>query len=217
MGTSQLSSGSQSWSRFVRRLASRDSRSSKHIGCKSSSVAPPKVATGDHMKSTVEGKKALCQLDVTAGDHQDIPESLHGVASCNCSRNRLGILARRHTGCGVGCGTHVGWGGLVERALGTGALARATRIVCACATPTVGALGDSCICHISRAIPGGTALPSRVAGGHLGTLGVGIHTAWVGIRDAVSGSRTLAPRGYWTTPALMGALGGVSGRLLGEL
>ena len=64
---------------------------SRHIGCRSSSVATPEVAAGDHLGSTREGERALFQHDMAAGDKRDISELPLGMVYLSCADCRLGL------------------------------------------------------------------------------------------------------------------------------
>ena len=143
---------------------------------------------------------------MTTGDQQDIPESLCGMAWAYSPSRILHLVSAVGQMLGGAVWLGVFWALVLLLVPHTSH----RMCLCPCAMPTVGALGDGCICRINLAIPGGTALPCPFAGGHLGTLGVGIRTAWVGIRATVSGVRNPSPGKYWTTPASTGALGGVS-------
>ena len=67
-------------------------KSSRHMGCTSSSVAFPEVAASDHMGSIGEGERALFKLEVTVGDQHDISDTPHGVACVGCLCGRPGPL-----------------------------------------------------------------------------------------------------------------------------
>ena len=66
--------------------------SSNHIGCRSSPVAIPEVAAGDHIGSASEVERALFQLEVTAGRQHDMSEPAPGVARFGGSCNGLRAL-----------------------------------------------------------------------------------------------------------------------------
>ena len=75
MGNSQFSSGTEGCpGSMAEGFVAEARRSSKHIGCRPSSMACPEVATDDHMGSIGEEEGALSQLEVTAGNPHDISE-----------------------------------------------------------------------------------------------------------------------------------------------
>ena len=60
MGTSQFSSGAEGCpDGMAEKFVAEAKRSSKLLGSRSSSVAFPEVAAGDHIGSTAEGERAL--------------------------------------------------------------------------------------------------------------------------------------------------------------